>query len=97
MPEKIVEKPFREPIVLDSRDLISPQDERDYILPVPPIKEKDLVRQYFDQSLPILNQGNTDYCTAFASYRSFANHLPGAKRDEFIFSNENALQIDPTG
>lgn len=89
-----VEKPFTDYIALELRDVVSPNDERDFILKEPP--EIDLpLRLNHDNWFDILNQYMTDFCTAFAGFRNYANGLTGAMRDEFteIFTNDTAVQI----
>lgn len=49
----------------------------------------------FVKGFDILNQGNTNYCTSFATYNCFAHSLVGSHRNEFqkYHTNEIAFQI----
>ena len=91
---KKIPKPFRDIIVPPARDVISPFDERDQILPVPVVK--NISEKFFCAlNFPVLDQKNSDFCTAFATFAGFAECLSGALRDEFrrIFTSENAFFI----
>ncbi len=88
---KRFKKPFREPIVLSSREVLSPQDKRDFIMSIPKVKKLPM-KYSWDVGLPILDQKTTDLCTAFCTFRSFAQHLSGMKREDFLtsFHDQNA-------
>ncbi len=91
-----IEKPFRKLIVPSSRELLSDSDENDYRIEVADMN-RFLPTKFFGswKKLPVLNQLQTDYCTAFGSFLAWFERLSGNGRDEVfrIFTNKNAFFI----
>lgn len=87
-----MDKPFTVPVILDDRTVLSPHDERDFLEPIPDVKIKEKFGKQV--SLPVLDQGRTEFCTAFAIYRAFGSHLAGSGRTEFRENYKSSTAIE---
>ncbi len=93
---KKIKKPFRNQVALSPREVLSPLDKRDFLIEVPAVSEKEIkMKDNWDYGMPYLDQKSTDYCTAFALFRCFAQHLSGKKREEFleVFDSNTAFSL----
>ncbi len=91
----ILKKPFQKILTPSPRELLSDLDKRDYLIQV---KMGGFLAPRFFASwkkLPVLDQGQSDYCTAFGSFLGWIEKLSGNMRSEVLsrFTNENAFFI----
>lgn len=91
----IIKDPFLRKVTPPPRELLSDLDKRDFILMAK--KNKPTRRKFFHswKNALVLDQKNTDYCTAFSTFAGCAELLPGRGSPRFqrVFNNESAFFI----
>lgn len=95
LPPKKMEKPFRKLITPTPREILSPLDKEDFLIKAN--QKVFLAPKFFGswKNIPILDQENTDYCTAFGSFAGWFELLSGNMRDEVfsMYTDETAFYI----